>query len=98
MNTYMLFSMLGSLSPRAAIGTGPTQRVFDLLTASAGFQTQQLQEIPLAAREQMQRVNPGAKSEVEADQLIYTWSMIIYTYVCFYDLYHTWNKYIVYVM
>ena len=66
----MLFWMLGSLSPRAAVGTGPTQRVFDLLTASAGFQTQQLQEIPLAAREQMQRVNPGAKSE-EADQLVY---------------------------
>ena len=72
--------MLGSLSPRAAVGTGPTQRVFDLLTASAGFQTQQLQEIPLAAREQMQRVNPGAKSE-EADQLVYKWSMIIYVYI-----------------
>jgi len=43
-------------------GTGPTQRVFDLLTASAGFQTQQLQEIPLAAREQMQRVNPGGST------------------------------------
>lgn len=40
-------------------GTGPTQRAFDLLTASAGFQTQQLQEIPLAALEQMQRVKPG---------------------------------------
>mmetsp|Transcript_2604 Transcript_2604/g.6009 ORF Transcript_2604/g.6009 Transcript_2604/m.6009 type:complete len:477 (+) Transcript_2604:39-1469(+) len=43
-------------------GTGPTQRAFDLLTASAGFQTQQLQEIPLAALEQMQRVKPGGST------------------------------------
>ena len=40
-------------------GNGPTQRIFDLLSASAGFMLDQQMSIPQAAIEQMERANPS---------------------------------------